>query len=150
VNSNVPHWPRRLGPALLAVAALALLIVGCSGRRSVYPVSGQVFVGKDKKPAAGAMVTFHPVASDGGPIYKPNGYVDDHGRFTLTTYDSGDGAPAGEYTVTLEWVPAKKSGFDAEGTDRLKGAYNNPKAPKLPNFTVQSGGKNEVPVIQLP
>src|SRR5438105_15139802 len=97
----------------LLLAALALLAAGCSGRRSVSPVSGQVFVGK--KPAAGAMVTFHPVRDAGGPVYRPNGYADAQGRFALTTYTQGDGAPAGEYVVTVEWIPAKKSPFEADG-----------------------------------
>jgi hypothetical protein len=143
--------PRRPGLWLLCCAALALAGAGCGdGRRSVYPVSGQVFAGKDKKPAVGAMVVFHPVKEE-GQVYKPNGIVDDNGRFTLTTYVQGDGAPVGEYVVTLEWAPAKKkTGMkDADGPDLLKGAYSDRNNPKLSRFTVQSGA-NEVPVIQLP
>jgi hypothetical protein len=150
VNNPVSPLRVRVGPALLLGAALAVLALGCGGRRSVYPVTGQVLAGKDKKPAVGAMVVFHPVESDGGPMYKPNGYVDEQGRYSLTTYDTGDGAPAGEYIVTVEWAPARKSAFEEDKADYLKGAYSDPKKSKLPNFTVQSGAKNEVPVILLP
>jgi hypothetical protein len=142
--------PRWAGFLLVCCAALALAGgAGCGSRRTVYPVSGQVFAGKDKKPATGAMVVFHPVKEDGGPVYKPNGVVDDNGHFSLTTYAQGDGAPPGEYIVTLEWAPARQSALKADSKDLLKGAYSDPKNPKLPRFTVQSG-TNEVPVIQLP
>jgi hypothetical protein len=132
------------------LASLALLIAGCGGRRRVTPVSGQVLAGAGKKPASGVMVTFHPVQDDGGPVYKPNGYVDSQGRFALTTYMQNDGAPAGEYVITLEWVPAKKTPFEADATDLLKGTYSDPKKSKLPHFTVQDGATNEVPPIYLP
>src|SRR5262245_9309643 len=92
----------RLPGLLLLLGALALWAAGCgSGRRAVDPASGQVVAGKDKKPATGAMVMFHPVHEDGGPIYKPVAYVDEQGQYQLTTYTKGDGAPAGEYVVTL-------------------------------------------------
>src|SRR5262249_14205253 len=149
-RTDAVPWSRRSVPALLLLGAAATLAAGCGpGRRSVSPVTGLVVAGGAKKPATGVMVTFHPVRDDGGPIYKPNGYVDEQGRFALTTYEKGDGAPAGEYLITLEWVPGKKSPFDAEGSDLLRGAYADPKKSKI-RFTVQSGVSNEVPAIHLP
>src|SRR5262245_33897119 len=152
MRTNMRFAGSGVGRGAAVVLLLGLLApgAGCgSGRRAVHPVRGQVFAGKDKKPATGAMVMFHPVRPDDGPVYKPNGYVDGQGRFTLTTYEEGDGAPAGEYVVTLEWLPPRKSAFAPEGSDRLKGAYRDPKTSNL-RFAVQAGVTNEVPAILLP
>jgi hypothetical protein len=32
--------------------------------------------------------------------------ADEQGRFTLTTFRQGDGAPAGDYVVTVQWFLA--------------------------------------------
>jgi hypothetical protein len=143
--------PARRPGLLLLAGALIVFCPACggSGQRSIYPVTGQVVVGKDKQPATGVTVVFHPVTDDGGAIYRPMGEVDANGKFSLTTYTKDDGAPAGEYIITLSWIPPRKLGAP-EPQDRLKGAYNNPKTSKLPHFTVQSGATNEVPLIQLP
>src|SRR5438552_470087 len=73
---------------------------GCSkgGRKEVHPVQGQVLV--NTAPASGALLTFHPVSgSPNDP--RPSAQADDQGRFSLTTYASGDGAPEGEYEVAV-------------------------------------------------
>src|SRR5262249_32068836 len=101
--------------------ALLLLTSGCgNGQKEVYPVEGQVLDAEDK-PAAGALVIFHPVKADDQDLNKPRGYVDDNGRFSLTTYEKDDGAPEGDYIVTIEWCARKTSPFDKEGKDQLAG-----------------------------
>src|SRR5206468_35759 len=74
------------------------------GRRPVYPVSGKVLV--QGRPAAGAQLTFHPVGENGPNAIRPVAHVDDQGNFRLTSYKEGDGAPAGEYRVTVQWFRA--------------------------------------------
>ena len=56
------------------------------------------------KPAEGVQVFFHPLDASQRGI--PRGVTDAEGRFQLRTYHDGDGAPAGEYTVTVYW-PAR-------------------------------------------
>ena len=92
-----PPPPRRwLGAACITLAAAC---TGCSdGRPEVHPVRGQVFV--EKKPAARGTVTFHPVA-DTPEKFRPTGQIDEQGNFKLTTFKEGDGAPAGDYRVTV-------------------------------------------------
>jgi hypothetical protein len=121
----------------LACASLALLTCSCgkNGRQEVYPIEGQVF-GANDLPAAGALVIFHPVEPLQGDVDKPRGYVDDNGSFTLTTYEKDDGAPAGEYIVTVEWRPKKTNPFEKEKGDRLQGRYSNAKTSPL-RATVQ-------------
>jgi hypothetical protein len=81
---------------------MAPLVVGCgAGHKPVYPVHGEVRV--EGKPPTHALVTFHPVGGDGRDAVVPAGSVDEHGRFALTSYKAGDGAPEGEYRVTVAW-----------------------------------------------
>jgi hypothetical protein len=98
---------------LLACPLVLLVFCGCGdGRERTYEVRGQVFAGD--RPAANALVTFHPVGGvAAGPVH-PTATVDDSGNFTLTSYKTGDGAPAGEYQVTVVWYLAVKSGSGPE------------------------------------
>src|SRR5262245_58775070 len=96
-------FPRALFRVSL-IAGLALLTTACGGKtgqKAVYPVKGQVLV--DGKPASHATVIFHPVGESGPEVVKPRAQVDAEGKFALSTYGARDGAPAGEYAVTVEW-----------------------------------------------
>jgi hypothetical protein len=114
------------------LAVMAGLVVSCGGaaRKPVYPVHGQVFVGKDQ-PASGALVVFHHLGDD--DLNKPRAYVEEDGSFSLTTYAKGDGAPEGEYVVTIEWRPPSANPFGSKKleADKLKGRYSDPKKSSL-------------------
>ncbi len=98
-----PCARRWLGAACLALAAAC---TGCGdGRPEVYPVEGQVFAGA--RPAARGTITFHP-AGGTAEQYRPTGRIDEQGKFKLTTFKEGDGAPAGEYRVTVVWYLATR------------------------------------------
>lgn len=91
-----------------------MLIAGCQDppgpkMKPVVPVSGKVQV-KDQ-PAAGAMVMFHPLPIQPGrfDMIRSRGTVTADGTFQLTTYNTNDGAPEGEYAVTVYW-PGKRVG----------------------------------------
>jgi hypothetical protein len=135
---------------ILALTSLIgpLVLAGCgSGQKPAIPVKGQLFY-KESQPAAGAMVVFHPIPADPSPTaIKPTGEVRADGSFSLTTYKAEDGAPAGDYDVTVIWLE-KPSGprlteNRGPATDRLEGRYGNPAAPKLkatvnePNGTIR-------------
>lgn len=78
-------------------------LVGCGGgsdRPELVPVSGSVtFKGA---PVEGATVTFY---SEKSPR-SAQGVTDASGNFKLTTYDTNDGAVAGEHTVSISKVNA--------------------------------------------
>ena len=103
-----------------AIFALALLAVSCGGRdygdRPPYPASGKVLV--NGEPAKGVLV----VLSD-GPLApdrpQPQGTTGDDGTFVLSTYDPRDGAPAGDYKVSITWRAGRREG----SPDRLNRAY---------------------------
>jgi hypothetical protein len=128
---------------ILVVAALG----GCSGKKATYPVQGKV-LDDDDNPAAGALVVFHPAEGDDSDPLKPSGRVDDNGEYRLNTYAKSDGAPAGEYSITVVWPKPKKGPLDHEGADQLNGAYANVDHP-LAHFTVEKGKDNEVPTMKV-
>ena len=108
--------------------------------RPVFPVRGQVFV--NGRPAAGAVVVFHPEhepADPKGP--RPRASVRADGSFVLGTHAAADGAPAGNYVVTVAWRPG------GVGDDRLGGVYADPAQPRL--TTVVLKGSNELPPFRL-
>ena len=80
---------------------IALLLMGCDAASPVacQPVSGTVT--RDGKPVGGAMVVLHPVAEIAGLTQKPMAVTDETGQFAVTTFERGDGAPIGEYQVTV-------------------------------------------------
>lgn len=136
---------------LLTILSGILVFAGCGkGKLAVHPVTGVVRV--DGKPAPGAMVILCPVGgSDKLQRERPYGTADGEGKFTLTTFDKGDGAPAGEYKVLVQWMAPPKPGADrdrGEGSpDRLRGKYMNLANSQL-HATVGSGA-TELPPFDL-
>jgi hypothetical protein len=104
----------RLKVALGSLAAFTLFAVGCGGdaaadRVPTFPVQGSItFRGQ---PMPGAVVTLHPKTPAEG-VPAPRAQVDKDGSLKVSTYDGGDGAPAGEYVVTVQWYRLVGSGGD--------------------------------------
>ena len=112
----------RIGAPGFFLLALALSAAGCGqsdpSLKPVYPVHGSLFV--KGKPAKGAVVMFHPLPLEAGKptALTSRGTASDDGSFRLTTYNTDDGAPEGEYAVTIYW-PRKRSGKGSEDADAL-------------------------------
>ena len=51
----------------------------------------------------------------------------DGGRFSLSTYQNGDGIPAGDYVLEFKWIVQLLSGEE----DRFGGHYSNVRAPLI-------------------
>jgi len=124
----------------LILSVLVAMIVGISGcsqgesneqrlKRLVpnasktTPVSGIVTV--DGAPVKDIWVTLHSVAAD--MQVQPRDLTDETGRFEITTYMEGDGAPAGEYNITVEWLTYRPFGSQWVGPDKLKDQFNDAK-----------------------
>jgi hypothetical protein len=58
------------------------------------------------QPADGATVVFTPEAGNQAGALLPSGKVQSDGTFKLQTYPHGEGAPPGNYKVTVTWLPA--------------------------------------------
>ncbi len=142
----------RLG--LIPFAVALVCCIGCGdGRIRTYPTTGAVLV--DGRPADGATVIFCPASgAEKFMRERPWGETDDNGQFIVTTFDRGDGAPAGDYTVMIRW-PGKQAiarpGEDSErverAADRLKGRYFHPQKSGI-TATVESG-KNDLAPFEL-
>jgi hypothetical protein len=140
MSSCVKNW--RL--AVFLVGVPLVLAAGCSdGRKPVYPVQGQV-LWKGKAPA-GAQVVFHPVGQTDKESLRPAGQVDKEGKFNLTTFSAGDGAPAGDYEVTVDWW--ESPGPDMPAVNKLPAAYGKQKSTKL-RATV-AAGPNQLQPFEL-
>jgi hypothetical protein len=137
---------------LLAVGVTALLGAGRDDDRvPAYPVQGRLLVGG--KPAAGAQIAFHPL-SGRADTRRPVGVTGPDGEFRLTTYAPEDGAPAGEYIVTIFWrndaVPFDECACpDFSIHDRLGGSCANPATSPL-RATVRPGSNEIVLQADLP
>jgi len=130
--------------SLFAVGLVALGVCACSGdkRTPTYPVTGQVLDGS--KPVANATVILHPVSEVGADVVKPRGITQADGTFTLTTYDGNDGAPAGEYRVTVEqWLAGRP---DEGPTSRLPVKFAKPETSGL-TATVSAGRTELKPFV---
>jgi len=96
---------------LCLVIVASLVLVGCGGgdgakRVPVFKVTGNVTLKGEPLPQA--IVTFSP--KEGQPVAF--GMSNDAGEFTLTTYDTGDGAAAGNYVVVVSKSAASSSTTD--------------------------------------
>jgi hypothetical protein len=143
---------RRPRPVLAAVLVgpFVLLAASCGSKRlPVYPVHGKVLY--KGKPTPGALVVFHPVKQEDPNFPRPSGEVQEDGSFSLTTYEANDGAPEGEYIVSITWEDPKtrvephkaaRSGPKARDKPRLPTRYAKPKGSGL-SAKVEKGGKNQ-------
>ncbi len=88
-----------LGELLGAVLLVSLLALGCAqpgtDRPATYVVTGTVT--QDGQPVGGATIGFQPTGGSTGAVGK----TDADGKYTLTTFASGDGALPGEYQVKI-------------------------------------------------
>jgi hypothetical protein len=115
-QSRTQRWfTRSLRFALPLIGVGILAAVGCSKSEShvpVHPVVGEIkFQGQ---PAAGAFVSLHPQnAAEGVP--NPRATVAKDGSFTVSTFEGNDGAPEGDYVVTVQWYKPVRQGPDLVG-----------------------------------
>jgi hypothetical protein len=136
---------------------LAILVfAGASCRQSdgpaLYPVAGKVQLNGEGMD--GALVVWHRQPALPA-LPPPSAQTRPDGAFQLTTWAAGDGAPEGEYLVSVVWpqakpadVPGKPSGESkGEAPDRLRGRYRDANKSGL-KFTVQPG-RNEPILIEL-
>lgn len=139
--------PRMDLPVALALIALTSL-VGCRGEQwqaETYPASGQITI--NGEPPAGAVVTLHPIAGNVDQRgSSPWGIVQPDGSFLLSTYEKGDGAPVGDYAITVRW-PLDVTDMSAAMTDRLGGAYSTQQRSPLTVTIAET--ENELPPVHL-
>lgn len=99
----MPRSAREAGRLAAMIAAVLTNLAGCGGGSgappvvTVHEVKGQVLLA-DGKPLGGGRIYFVP--KDGTTTSE--GVIGADGTFSLTTGNSGSGAPPGEYKVRIE------------------------------------------------
>ena len=139
------HVSRRLMLAAMVLMS-AIACQGCGGEdwhAETYPAHGRITI--NGQPPAGAVIELH--ATGHRPDERnsrPWAVVQEDGTYVLSTYETGDGAPAGQYALTLRWSPDVTQ---PSLVDRLSGAYANPE--RSPYSVTISEGDNELPPVEI-
>lgn len=89
-----------------------LTLAGCSDGLPTHKVTGTVSY-TDGKPLPGGTIEFRSLGHDG---LNAKGVIAPNGSFEMTTFESGDGAVAGEHQVMIAPLPRP----DADGGPRLQ------------------------------
>lgn len=128
-----------------------------------FRVKGRLFV--DDQLAAKACIAFHPIDKVKSQGRCPVAMTQRDGSFELTTYAMHDGAPEGDYTVTVTWPDDSMPVDECECVDpllhdRLSGKYADPQKTSLLvtilpqdnqiNLCAQGVKRNGRPGLDLP
>lgn len=142
------YFPRR---DFFAVALLLPLVtaIGCGdGKIKTYPVTGTVTVGG--KPYPGARLMFVPQSgSEKFQKERPTATTEESGRFELTTFLKGDGAPAGDYKVMIRSAKPSSREQAAEWKKRpkLNPKYRKPSSSDVVAIVLEE--PTELPPFEL-
>ncbi len=136
----------------LACAGLFVFILGCGSeapyRKPTSPVTGKITV-DGTPPGLAIQIQCHP--SGGMDATHPSfsqTESDAEGNFKISTYDEGDGMPAGEYTLTFKMQEFNVMSRDYSGPDQLGGRYSDP-ATSTFKVNVTEGKPTDLGVIEL-
>jgi hypothetical protein len=158
-ESWLRRWVQPIPLTIGGIAALVLLyfgfpmrLFGTSDHLQVFPTRGEITY--HGKPLPGATLFFHPVGVKDPTFPRPHAVVKDDGSFVVGTYNSEDGAPPGEYQVTVQWFRKSEQELktEVEGGGRL--AQNVLPArfarPETSGLTVHiQEGENRLPPLKL-
>jgi hypothetical protein len=111
----------------------------------VYQVAGKVLF--NGKPAAGAVVVFHPTGDNKASVVHPQGTAGDDGTFQIGSFDLNDGAPAGSYDVTVSWTKPIHPG-EKDEVSLLPMRYVRPQSSGL-HAQVKPEASNNLAVFEL-
>jgi hypothetical protein len=135
--------------ALVMWSLLWLAAGGCGQRgpehAPVFPARGELFV--NGKPAVGAVVRLHADQPAAEVPLLPRGVVKADGSFVVTTYKTGDGAPAGRYRVSVIWQRRGPEDAD-EGKTLLPERYSRPESSGL-QIEIMPRTENKIPPFHL-
>jgi len=137
----------RVTSTLLLTVPAILVLQGCGGEEwhaDTYPAHGRITINGEAP--EGAVIELHSSGGEQPDVRnsRPWGIVQADGTFTLSTYETGDGAPLGHYAVLIRWPPDVSQPSFA---DRLGGAYSTTQKSKW-SVTIEAG-ENELAPIDI-
>ena len=140
-----------LRPFSAVVLVILVSVAGCGGGEAIqtsdmtlYSVTGRVTVGK--QPLAGVVVEFKPKFEWKKDVAFPHATTGADGAYELETIMAADGAPAGDYEVSLKFAAA-----EGESSNASVGNYSDPaksglkatvkaSPTKIPDFVLKGSG----------
>jgi hypothetical protein len=132
----------------MALSCSIGLGISC-GRKEppVFEVRGQVLY--EGKAVPHAFVALHPLEDSQVRAVRPSAATDKDGWFVLSSFHADDGAPAGDYAVTVEWRKTTSLDGDASvlSPNLLPAKYSKPATSGL-RISVRPG-KNEDQFLRL-
>ncbi|WP_166830060.1 hypothetical protein [Thalassoroseus pseudoceratinae] len=131
--------------AMFVYAGCLLLLVGCGGgdepyRKPTAPVTGIITI-DGQPPKNPVKITTHPV--DGMDQEHPSFshcMTGENGAFEISTYETGDGVPEGEYRLTFQAGQMNLVSRSYSG-DLFKGRYSDPEKSE---FTLTVSGTDPI------
>ncbi|MFO1001175.1 MAG: hypothetical protein U0936_12590 [Planctomycetaceae bacterium] len=146
----------RIATFFLKVLLLTVIgsAAGCGGstgpqggpRITTVPVTGTVKV--DGVAAAFLRVVAVPAGGVGAVPMESTGMTDANGLFTMSTYETGDGVPAGQYQLTFVWGQLNLMNSQYSG-DKLNGKYADPAKSEHKLTITDSDEPHDLGVIEL-
>lgn len=136
----------------LVILTSFAFLAGCGGdepfRKTTSPVKGRITV-DGKEPGSGIQIACHAAAGfDSVNPSVTSGESNPDGTFVLSTYQSGDGIPAGEYVLLFTWQEFNLMSRTYSGKDKLNNRYSKPEDSPF-TITVKEGEENDMGVIEL-
>ncbi|MHC2070665.1 hypothetical protein ACYFX5_24600 [Bremerella sp. T1] len=93
-----------------------------------FPVSGTVSYNGEAPVGAYVILNPLPLENTQWDTLIPRGRVEEDGTFQVQSYEKNDGAPPGEYAVTMVWTGFPDRNVKP-GRDRWRGKFNKPHDP---------------------
>ena len=132
---------------VLLVGAIAFWFwpVGPARPVAVHPVKGKAVM--EGQPMAGAHLVLYPGPDSKIPVgITSRGTVATDGTFELSTFDPKDGAPSGEFIVTVVWSkPVVVDGETQSGPSLISAVYSKPDSSPL-RIKITANAKELVPI----
>jgi hypothetical protein len=147
-------------PAVLAAASVAAIVLllacfprslfGHSAHPPVFPAQGKITF--EGEPLAHATICLHPVGIKDIHFPRPRAVSGADGSFVLGTYNADDGAPAGEFKVTVQcFKQLRKVENESEGAPLPKNVLPrrlaNPETSRL--IVHVQEGDNQIPTLVI-
>jgi hypothetical protein len=143
-NDAPASFGRSIKTAVVLFVLAAAALTGChSNAAALNPVEGQIIV--NGRPLPNAQVVLR---SDNPDVPVAQGQTDAEGKFSLTTFNKHDGAPEGDFRVTVAYYRhVQVNGDLLPGPNVLPTKYSDPARTEL-RVSVRKGD-NHLPPITL-
>ena len=136
------------------ICTLVVFVVGGCGptgpqggpRVETVHITGTVMV--DAAPAGFLQVAAVPKGGVGAVPMNSTALTAGDGSFSLSTYESGDGVPPGEYALTFTWGAMNLMNGQYSG-DKLNGKYADATTSAFPLSVTASGEPQDLGTIEL-